>query len=180
MKQQCKDASVCPANALPGSDYCAHHTGKPRGADLEIADLIGDDGGDDDSRRRSHRFVLPPPALDREALLPFEVRGGWTLMASPQKPFKPRGLMLWNAAHLSVEAMVIGVTHQVVASFAKVPALWFMTSQNYEQVVAARAEGKEPGQGWGSWDAVYPGMLVRLDFDGPAADVKALMWGYST
>jgi len=139
-----------------------------------------------------HRFGPPAPhELDREALLPF-VNDGYggaidrTLSASPQKPFRPRGLMLWNAAHLSVEAVIIGNQHQVLVSFGKVPALWFMTSQTYEQVVSARAEGKEPGQGWGSWDALYPGIMVRLLFDGPLVgpsaehDVKAVMWGHST
>jgi hypothetical protein len=125
--------------------------------------------------------VSGPPALNVEALLAFENRETMTTLESqPQKPFKPRGLMLWNAAHLNVEAMTIGRDQQLVVSFGKVPALWFMQSQTYEQVVAAHAEGKEPGRGWGHWDQLYPGILVRLQFDGLVDGVRALMWGYST
>lgn len=121
------------------------------------------------------------PVGKRETLLPFVAHypGSRFLEAAPQMIFKPRGLMLWGAEELNVEAVVIGHQPQLAVSYGQVPALWFMGSQNYEQVVAAHAEGKEPGQGWGSWDDLYPGLLVRLSFDRPARGVRALMWGHS-
>jgi hypothetical protein len=120
-----------------------------------------------------------------EALLTFDAPAPsvMELRASPIRPFTPRGLMLWNADHLEVEAAIIGTQHQLVASCGRIPARWFSTAQNFEQVAKALQEGKEPGQGWGAWDSVYPGSLVRLTFTAPVdlflPRVQALMWGHS-
>lgn len=144
-------------------------------AELDEAERVAGLG-----RRRFHR--PRPEPIAREALLPFELGRGHsrTFMASPQKPFKPRGLMLWDVPHaLNVEATIIGNNHQLMVAFGKVPALWFAQAQTFEQVVADRAKGKEPSS-WGSWDALYPGIMVRLEFDGDASGVRAVMWGHST
>lgn len=115
-----------------------------------------------------------------EALLPFNYResiGRRILLASPSKPFKPLGLMLWDVGSLSVEARI---GNQPQAGFlGSVPARWYTTSQNFEQVVKAIAQGKEPGSPWGPWDVVYPGIDVALIFDGDASKIQALMWGHS-
>jgi hypothetical protein len=102
------------------------------------------------------------------------------LLATTQKPFKPLGLMLWDVGTLGVEALLTGNQPQLTVAFGKVPARWFTVSQSFEQVVAAMAEGKQPGLGWGTWDQFYPGILCRLKFDGPVRDVQALMWGLTT
>ena len=134
-------------------------------------------------RRLVANRVARPATLDREALLPFAVDGERTLRAEPQRPFVPRGLMLWNAAGLSVEAAIIGRDMQLVVACGKVPAQWFASSQSFEQVTKALAEGNAPGRGWGHWNPLYPGVLVRLEFDGLVAGmqrsqpVQALMWG---
>jgi hypothetical protein len=168
-RQQCRCVDFCPRNALAGSDFCDEH--QPRVVAVVPPVLVP-------------APALPPgaiaskPKLDVEALMPFEASGGQTLLASPQKPFKPRGLMLWDAPpSLNVECIVIGNMHQVLVAYGKVPALWFQQAQTFEQVVAARAAGQEPAS-WGSWDALYPGVMVRLEFDGPA-NVRAVMWGHT-
>lgn len=144
------------------------------------------------SPRARRRYYHPPAKpTQREGLLTFEHDGGYwpgnlTLVASPWKVFKPAGLMLWNVAGLYVEAAIIGNQHQLVASCGAIPAEWFTTSQNFEQVVRALKEGKEPGRGWGDWDRLYPGVMVRLLFKKPPTyrepavpeAVKALMWGH--
>jgi len=155
MKKQCADASVCPANALPGSDFCAAHLGK-RG------------GGDD------------------EALLPFDFepkRNPSMLIARVQRPFTPKGLMLWNVDGLDIEAILLGRDLQLVCSFGRIPAAWFAVSQSFEQVVQSFADGKDPGKGWGRWSTAWPGGEIQLRFDnvpgGILADnVRALMWGH--
>lgn len=190
-------AAPLPAPAVPAvppgavaSQEAYDLAGLMLGDDDELRDLLG---GDLDlpprMRRRSLARIKPPEP--REALLTFD--GGSygpnsrVLVAHPQRPFKPRGLMLWNAEHLNVEAAIIGNSEQIIASCGSVPARWFMTSQNYEQVVAALEAGNEPGRGWGTWDVLRPGILCRLIFDGPVTgaassskDVRALMWGHST
>ncbi len=116
----------------------------------------------------------PPSAL--EALLLFERGGRYgsnVLVANVQRPFKPRGLMLLSAT-------LIGNTDGVVlASFGKLPARWFTVSQSFDQVREAIAAGNEPGQGWGDWSSLYPGIQVRLLFEGDPSAVQALMWGHA-
>ncbi len=189
---QCRDASVCPANALPGSDYCAQHTGKPSRAEVakghrEAAAVLDDELEEALSYTSPPGFVLPRQSLDRESLLTFRhggeigKAGGFgndTLIGETQRPFIPKGLMLWNVGYLQVEAALIGTDLQLVCSFGKVPAAWFATQQSFEAVVLAQRAGDAAG--WGHWRTVHPGVYVRLQFDGPAAHVRALMWGLST
>jgi len=122
-----------------------------------------------------------PRSFDVEALLPFrpggEFSNGW-LVAETQKPFLPKGLMLWNAEGLQVSAAYVGTNLELVCGFGSVPAAWFATQQSFEAVVAAQKAGDAAG--WGHWSVVHPGVLVRLQFDGPAAHVRALLWGLTT
>lgn len=152
--------------------------------DAEIdAELRAAETDPDGIGRRARRvpYAMPaPPALSAQGLLTFEPESEYTLTATPQKPFKPLGLMLWDVGTLSVQAMVIGRQPQLSVSFGLVPARWFTVSQSFEQVVASFAEGKQPGQGWGTWDAMYPGILCRLSFNGPVGFAQALMWGLTT
>lgn len=149
--------------------------------DDELRDLVG---GDLDfpqrMRRRPYASTKPKP---REGLLAFEPSSdARMLQASPMRPFKPRGLMLWNVGEIEVEAAIIGHTHQLAASCGRIPGQWFATSQSFEQVCEALKTGKEPARGWGDWDALYPGVLVRLIFSYPvdafSPHVRALMWGH--
>jgi hypothetical protein len=136
------------------------------------------------------RRLYAPPALrsfEVEALLPFrhggELGAGaylsneW-LIAETQRPFFPKGLMLWNAGGLEVSAAFIGTNLELVCGFGSVPAAWFATQQSFEAVVAAQKAGAAAG--WGHWTPVHPGVLVRLQFNGPAAHVRALLWGLTT
>jgi hypothetical protein len=122
-----------------------------------------------------------PQRLDHQALLTFEraTADGRIWQAQPMKPFQPRGLMLWDVGTLQLEAMVIGRDDQMRVSFGRVPARWFTVAQSFEQLAESVLAGVEPPS-WGHWDPLYPGLLVRLVFDGPADDVQALMWGLSS
>lgn len=127
--------------------------------------------------------TFEPPALrgsfDVEALVPFERRDGnvFVLIAAPQKPFLPRGLMLWDVGLLNVSAALIGRDLQLVCAFGDVPARWFNVQKSFEAVVLAQSAGDAAG--WGHWTTCYPGQLIQLRFDGPASRVQALMWGHT-
>ncbi len=183
----------CPRNAVEGSDRCELHQQRvvaeaaavaPPPLALQSLPPIVEEDDDCDSldgllvggRRVRSSFRRPPPE-PRQALLPFcSEGGGRVLQASPQRPFKPRGLMLWNAGELSVEATYVGNSEQLLCSWGKVPAAWWSTQQSFEEVCKALAEGKEAAS-WGTWDHAYPGVMVRLTFDGDCAGVRAVMWG---
>ena len=127
-----------------------------------------------------------PRPLAVEALLPFRHGGEFAgrysnewLVAETQKPFQPKGLMLWHADGLEVSAAYIGTNLELVCGFGSVPAAWFATQQSFEAVVAAQKAGKAAAA-WGHWSPVHPGVLVRLQFSGPAAHVRALLWGLTT
>lgn len=149
----CKEDG-CYSNALPGGEWCVKHTGK-RAA-----------------------------GADEETLLPFEAGGtrklpNHILIAETHRVFKPRGLMIWNAGELQVQAVYLGRNVEVLCSFGKVPAAWWESARTFEAVVSMLANGQQPGAAWGTWSQIYPGQQVRLEFDGPAAHVRALMWGHS-
>lgn len=114
-------------------------------------------------------------SLDVEALLPFALSGTCELRAEPQKPFLPMGLMLWDVGVLNVSAALVSTTLQLVCSFGAVPARWFATQQSFDAVMRAQRAGDAAT--WGHWTVAHPGQLVRLQFDGPANRVQALMWG---
>lgn len=120
--------------------------------------------------------------LSDESLLLFERDGRYgrtTLLANVQRYFKPRGLMLWDVGTLQLSATLIGnVDGVVLASYGMLPARWFTVAQSFEQVRTAMTEGKEPATGWGDWNCMYPGIQVRLIFDGDCSAVQAVMWGH--
>ena len=126
------------------------------------------------------RFTVPRPDMNVEALLAFEYDHPQSplLVAKPQKPFQPRGLMLWDVGLLNVQAALIGTNHELLCSFGLVPARWFAVQQSFDAVM--RAQNAGDAAAWGHWSVCHPGMLVRLVFDGPADRVKALMWGHSS
>lgn len=122
-------------------------------------------------------------SLDFEALLTFEPESQYSdyvLTGRPQKPFLPRGLMLWGVAGMNLRAALVSVHDTINIGCGLVPAEWFATSQSFEQVLKAHAEGNGPGRGWGHWPTVHPGQMVRLLFDRPlSGSVRALMWGHT-
>jgi len=113
--------------------------------------------------------------VDVEALLPFEHESSTSLVAMPQKPFLPLGLMLWDVGLLNVKAALVGRELQLVCAFCNVPARWFNVQKSFEAVVLAQSAGDAAA--WGCWTHAHPGQVVRLIFDGPCDRVQALMWG---
>lgn len=179
VRMQCQHPGFCPRNAIDGGTFCEEHQPTLTNEELdEELDGLGVMLG---------AFAAPRPRVHnvrtftRQALLPFECyNGARTLMAQPQKQFKPRGLMLFGKLDgLNLEASIIGCNEQLLVAFGKVPALWFAQAQSYEQIAKAFADGIEPFS-WGSWDALYPGVRVRLEFDRPCDGVQAVMWGLTT
>jgi hypothetical protein len=133
-------------------------------------------------RLRRRPFASTQPRLDQQALLTFErMHGdGRVLEASPMKQFLPRGLMLWDVGTLQLEAIVLGGRpDQLTVSWGRVPARWFTVAQSFEQLAESVLKGVEPPS-WGNWDPLYPGVRLRLVFDGPADGVQALVWGLTS
>ena len=124
------------------------------------------------------RTITAPPPLDFEGLLTFERKAPNVLEAYSQRPFKPRGLLLWDVGAAQIQMCTIGANHELVSSFAPIPARFFTTAASFEQVALAVAEGKEP-PAWGSWSQVHVGQIVRLVFDSAPPGVQAVMWGHA-
>lgn len=122
---------------------------------------------------------LPGPMGEtptRQGLLPFRREGDRVFIGEPMRVFKPRGLMLWDVGRELINMILVGRDLALVVDFRDIPARWFTTAQNFEAIARAVAEGKDP-PAWGSWDSVYPGQHVRIEFNGPVPDAQALMWG---
>lgn len=153
---------------------------------------------DDDDRglspvSRDDGFAIPAPYArrkpwvsplrkERQAVLPFAMPSdcAQVIQAFPQRPFTPKGLMLWGDLEaLDVEAAIIGRDEQLMVAFGAVPARWFGTAKSFEQVAKEISEGMSPAA-WGTWDTCVPGVVIRLHFNRAVpADFRALMWGIS-
>lgn len=118
----------------------------------------------------------------RKKLLPlvWQSAGMWGQMA--QLPFKPRGLLIWDAPPRTlVSQVIIGIGLEVVSTIGPVPARWFMSGESYEQIAKKIDDGAEP-PAWVDWSPMGVGQQLRvmLEFDGrPLADSEAqlVIWG---
>lgn len=107
-------------------------------------------------------------------------------LGEPVVPFRPEGLVIWDAPPGAlVQQAQIGMDHQVKVSHAPVPARWFASGDNYQQIAEAIAAGKDP-PGWCSWKVMYPGLRMQLTLMtsdgrplGPESGVELCMWGLS-
>lgn len=128
-----------------------------------------------------------------EALCPFRHGAPHAedcLVALPQRTFLPRGLMLWGVPDGACVNIFVGRDLELVVEYGPIPAKWFAALDSFAQVAAAVDAGKEP-PGWGKWDIVRPGLIIRLEFskhnalsrlDGGrlnAGEIQALMWGHA-
>lgn len=119
-----------------------------------------------------------PPDPKTEALCLFSLDRPDLLQAQPQRPFLPSGLILWDVPD-SVKVMaMIGTSPQLVVTYEYIPARWFSHYRSFAEILRSRADGFETA-GWGTWDAVSPGVLMRLMFSEPVPNVQALMWGHT-
>jgi hypothetical protein len=113
-----------------------------------------------------------------EALCSFVPLGNLRLEALAQRPFRPSGLMLWDVPDSAKVTVSIGQNAQLNVVFDPIPCRWFSHFRSFAEVVRATADGLEP-PAWGAWDAVHPGMLIRLTFSEPVPSAQALMWGHT-
>src|SRR6185369_1898722 len=99
--------------------------------------LLGPEG----TPRHLHRAPLPEVY---RCMLGFESDGVfWRAM--PQRPFLPRGLMLWGVPDgATLEQAVIGQELQVLVSASGVPAKFFAMAKSYEELAKRVDEGCEP------------------------------------
>jgi hypothetical protein len=110
----------------------------------------------------------------------FKPEQGW--IASPDRPFIPHGLAIWNTPPGSVVACALIASNlQITCSWGPVPARFFAFGDSYEQIAKKLDEGCEPPT-WCDWDPIQPGANVRLDIRnaedielGPPAEV--VFWG---
>lgn len=119
------------------------------------------------------------------ALLGFEFIAG-EFVSQPQRPFRPRGLIIWGAPNgATVEQCIIGTQLQIQVSVPPVPAKFFAMGKSYEDVAKMLEQGIEP-PGWCTWDAVQLGQIVRLTVRdahhgtlGPNNGIELVMWGHA-
>jgi hypothetical protein len=128
--------------------------------------------------------IRPSAKNPLQGLMPFTMvrsnPGECLLMAHPQIPFKPRGLMLFDLPERAeVTINRIGMNEQLTVCAGVLPARWFAQAQSFEQIAQALDEGKEP-VAWGDWDPVWLGQGVQLGLIWPErvqANPIAVMWG---
>lgn len=116
-----------------------------------------------------------------EALCAFEYSSNGIWMAHPQRLFKPKGLMIWDAPDSSTIQIFIGVNSQLAVSADPLPARWFGHWDSFQKVAKAVSEGYEP-PGWGDFQTVQIGQAIRIrmydkDDAYKAVKVQMLMWG---
>lgn len=131
---------------------------------------------------KKHAVIIAsraPLVADVETLCTFEATSEMMLQAMPLRPFKPSGLLLWDVPGKETVRAFVGTDMQLEATFEPVPARWFAHWRSFSEILRAIAEGLEP-PGWGEWNLVYPGVIIRLIFSEPIArDVQAVMWGHT-
>lgn len=82
--------------------------------------------------------------------------------AQTQRPFKPKGLVIWGTPPMAtLEIALIGTSSQLLVSFGDFPARWFNQGDKFAQIQEKMDAGKDPA-GWGDWKAVEPGVLIRI------------------
>lgn len=132
-------------------------------------------------------FSLPPTNRVRKMLTTFDYTGAvWSAM--PQVVFRPRGLIIWNAPPKAIVSAFVGTTVQLITSYPPIPAKWFGSFANFQQIAKMIEEDKEPAA-WGDWDTVSPGMYIRIQiiadkasdmtnsYLGPDQGIELCMWG---
>lgn len=109
---------------------------------------------------------------------------GTEFVATCQRPFKPRGLLIWGAPKgATLRHHVIGCDCQVLFSGTPVPVKFFETAKNYEQVAKLLEQGIELPS-WCDWDSCGVGSMIRLTINdrqgnpiGPEVGIELVMWG---
>lgn len=119
-----------------------------------------------------------------KAMCPFEWSGLY-FTAYPQRPFKPSGLIIWDAPKgTEVTQSVIGNVPQLTVCYGGIPARFFAFGDSYEQIVAKLDKGLQPPS-WGTWDTVRVGerITIELMLDGKPVGkpegISIAMWGVS-
>lgn len=118
------------------------------------------------------------------ALLPFQWVDG-AFRATPQRPFRPKGLIIWGAPAGATVMAYVGCNLEGVAGWGGIPAKWFAMGDNYEQMRAKLDAGVEVPE-WMTWDTVGPGIAVRIELRdrddsaralGPRDGIELVQWG---
>jgi len=132
------------------------------------------------SRRSERREVTATPSL-----LGFGFVQGRGWLASPQRPFKPRGLYIVGELSTGdrLAQAYVGQDCRTLCSCEGVPAHFFATARSYEQIARAVADGQEL-PGWGDWGIAYPGVQIWVNVttrDGAPLGPDRIdlgMWGH--
>lgn len=133
---------------------------------------------------------MHPGRLDRiesvsRGLLGFEYNEAAQLWrAIAQRPFQPRGLLLFGVPHGStLDQCVIGHNLQIVNGCERIPAKFFAMGDSYEQIAKLIDAGKEP-PAWCTWSPIGVGQHVHIVLRdalgkslGPADGVQVVFWG---
>jgi hypothetical protein len=121
-----------------------------------------------------------------QALLPFQWYGRG-FIARPQRPFKPKGLVIWDAPKgAEFYQGVINNELQLLVGIGGIPARFFAYGDSYEQIAAKLDAGLAP-PAWGTWCTIDVGQEVRIEIGLPGAErclgpddgVSIAMWGLS-
>lgn len=116
-----------------------------------------------------------------KALITFE-KSGDVFTASPFRPFKPHGLVIYNAPDMAV--MRVSIMNEVVpqVSFVDVPVKFFNLNLSFEQIKNMLDKGEEP-PAWCDWPKVNPGSKIDItvyDKTGIVSnDIQIVMWGHT-
>lgn len=134
---------------------------------------------------RGAELTAGAPQLWKRGVLGFGFAEG-QFVAAPDRPFKPRGLIIWGApAGAQVRMALLDQREQVLRSADGIPARFFASGDSFEEIAKQLDAGKEP-PAWVDFDMIDGWAMLRVvisssegmglsDGDG----LELVLWGYS-
>lgn len=123
----------------------------------------------------------------RKCVLSFYYDREW--IGEPYLPFKPLGLVIWNAPPNSLLTKInICNAYQAAVSTIPIPVRFFESGLNFEQIVKSLKDGIEIAN-WCDWDRVGPGQKIHIQMidnmncnvePKTYPNVQLVMWGLAS
>lgn len=136
-------------------------------------------------RGRGAELAATAPQLWKRGVLGFGFAEG-QFIATPDRAFKPRGLIIWGAPPGALVKMaLLDQREQVLRSADGIPARFFASGESFDEIAKQIEAGKEP-PAWVDFDLIEPWSMLRVVVAlpqglglGEADGLQLALWGYS-